>query len=92
MHRRLPTAGIEVAPHYHQLLVTAAPKTPERRIREKDISESTRSKNPPTAVDDYLLANCTAVSQNHSKVYTVLGKSIFARRGYGISRVPLHGS
>ena len=22
MHRRLPTAGIEVAPHYHQLLVT----------------------------------------------------------------------
>ena len=21
MHRRLPTAGIEVAPHYHQLLV-----------------------------------------------------------------------
>ena len=23
MHRRLPTAGIEVAPHYHQLLVTS---------------------------------------------------------------------
>ena len=22
MHRRLPTAGIEVAPHYHQLLIT----------------------------------------------------------------------
>ena len=22
MHRRLPTAGIEVAPHYHQLLVS----------------------------------------------------------------------
>ena len=21
MHRKLPTAGIEVAPHYHQLLV-----------------------------------------------------------------------
>ena len=21
MHRRLPTAGIEIAPHYHQLLV-----------------------------------------------------------------------
>ena len=24
MHRRLPTAGIEVAPHYHQLLVIVA--------------------------------------------------------------------
>ena len=23
MHRRLPTAGIEIAPHYHQLLVLA---------------------------------------------------------------------
>ena len=26
MHRRLTTAGIEVAPHYHQLLVTHAAK------------------------------------------------------------------
>ena len=25
MHRRLPTAGIEVAPHYHQLLVMIEP-------------------------------------------------------------------
>ena len=24
LHRRLPTAGIEVAPHYHQLLVLGA--------------------------------------------------------------------
>ena len=23
MHRRLPTAGIEVAPHYHQLIVSS---------------------------------------------------------------------
>ena len=25
MHRRLPTAGIEIAPHYHQLLVLYSP-------------------------------------------------------------------
>ena len=25
MHRRLPTAGIEVEPHYHQLLITWSP-------------------------------------------------------------------
>ena len=26
MHRRLPTAGIEIAPHYHQLLVYQVPE------------------------------------------------------------------
>ena len=33
MHRRLPTAGIEVAPHYHQLLV----------VRSRNRSEATTS-------------------------------------------------
>ena len=28
MHRRLPTAGIEVAPHYHQLLVQCNQSNP----------------------------------------------------------------
>ena len=32
MHRRLPTAGIEVAPHYHQLLV----KIYQDKTRTKD--------------------------------------------------------
>ena len=29
MHRRLPTAGIEVAPHYHQLLVRTRTLVPQ---------------------------------------------------------------
>ena len=33
--------------------ITAAPKTPERRIREKKNDESTRTKNCATAVDGY---------------------------------------
>ena len=35
MHRRLPTAGIEVAPHYHQLLVNTFDW---RKARERELA------------------------------------------------------
>ena len=37
MHRRLPTAGIEVAPHYHQLLVLIAAVCNEVLYREPKV-------------------------------------------------------
>ena len=32
MHRSLPTAGIEVAPHYHQLLVWYLKKNANKKV------------------------------------------------------------
>ena len=49
MHRRLPTAGIEVAPHYHQLLVCWVGK---HILRSKYCYETDELPNPgPTQLD-----------------------------------------
>ena len=41
-HRRMPTAGIEVAPHYHHLLVCISTPRNRRRKRINKITEKER--------------------------------------------------
>ena len=66
MHRRLPTAGIEVAPHYHQLLVTRQPR--ELRMLSAQKFKCTRRffKINPDCLRTYSMSPCQAVDQRFS--------------------------
>ena len=81
MHRRLPTAGIEVAPHYHQLLVYVIV---EKLIKDSPVGSKAQRKRKKRRSFSYLLPSVYLAPKQGTKKKT---KEI-AYQVPGTTRVP----